>query len=301
MTTLLALTWAVVAATGAYLLLTDRLLWGRGPRPDNRTSERPSFLARQLTRLQQAGVSRLRVVEFVAVTVTLAVAGGILAVGVFGPGPVPVVVAVVTAVAPIAAIRGRRRARQEVAREAWPRMLEELRLQVVSLGRSIPQALFDVGARGPEEFHAAFSDARREWVATTDLERALAVLRDRLADATADAVCETLLIAHEVGGTDIDARLRALIDDRVQDLQGRKDARSKQAGVRFSRSFVLLVPGGMAIVGLLIGDGRAAYASPGGQLAVLVALGLLAGCWVWASRLLRLPEERRVFASGADP
>jgi tight adherence protein B len=160
-----------------------------------------------------------------------------------------------------------------------------------------PQALFDVGARGPEELRSAFDAAHREWAITTDLERALDVLRSRLADPTADAVCETLLIAYEVGGTDVDRRDRAVIDHRIQDLQGRKDARSKQAGVRFARTFVLLVPAGMALVGLLIGDGRAAYATAHGQVAVLVALALLAGCWWWASELLKLPEERRVFVT----
>jgi tight adherence protein B len=108
-------------------------------------------------------------------------------------------------------------------------------------------------------------------------------------------VCETLLIAHEVGGSDVDRRLSALIDDRIADLQGRKDAESQQAGVRFARWFVLVVPFGMALVGLTIGDGRAAFATVGGQIAVAVGLGLMALCWVWAGRLMRLPDEDRVF------
>ena len=45
----------------------------------------------------------------------------------------------------------------------------------------------------------------------------------------------------------------------------------------------------------LIGNGRAAYATPAGQAAVLLGLVLLAGCWFWAGGLLRLPEEERVF------
>jgi tight adherence protein B len=69
----------------------------------------------------------------------------------------------------------------------------------------------------------------------------------------------------------------------------------EDTGVRFARSFVLLVPAGMALVGLMIGDGRTAYASAAGQVAVLVALALLVLCWWWASELLKLPEERRVF------
>src|SRR5205085_2522237 len=83
--------------------------------------------------------------------------------------------------------------------------------------------------------------------------RTCAVLKSRLADPTADATCETLLVAHEIGGTDLDRRLASLVEDRIQDLHGRKDARAKQAGVRFARRFVLAVPVGMALAGLSIG------------------------------------------------
>jgi tight adherence protein B len=121
------------------------------------------------------------------------------------------------------------------------------------------------------------------------------VLKAGLADPTADAACETLLVAHEVGGTDLDRRLDALIEDRVIDVQGRKDARSKQAGVRFARRFVLLVPVGMALVGMTVGNGRAAYGTPWGQVMVAVGIACIVACWLWAGRLLALPEEERVF------
>ena len=174
-------------------------------------------------------------------------------------------------------------------------MIEELRLQATTLGRSIPQALFDVGGRAPVELRPAFAAAQREWLITTDFTRTLDVLKARLADPTADAVCETLLVAHEVGGTDLDRRLEALIDDRIQDTQGRKDARARQAGARFARRFVLIVPAGMALAGMSVGTGRAAYQTPTGQVLVVVAIALVIACWVWAGRIMQLPEEERVF------
>ena len=97
-------------------------------------------------------------------------------------------------------------------------------------------------ATGPLELRPAFAAAHREWLLSTDFARTLAVLKDQLADPTADATCETLLIAHELGGTDLDRRLDDLADDRRADTQDRKDALAKQAGVRFARRFVLIVP-----------------------------------------------------------
>jgi tight adherence protein B len=113
-------------------------------------------------------------------------------------------------------------------------MIEEIRIQAASLGRSIPQALFEVGRRGPIELRPAFEAAHREWLLSTDFERTVAVLKERLADPTADTACETLLIAHELGGADLERRLEALAEDRRKDMQNRKDARARQAGVCFS-------------------------------------------------------------------
>lgn len=292
---LLAFLLAVVAGYGVFLLYTALALGWRGvgvsPTPFRRRGR--SVQVQEL--LTQAGLDRVGVGEFAAVAAVLFGVGSGLAWLVFGGVVAPAAAGAAAALAPLGAAASRRAIRQEQAREAWPRMLEELRLQVVSLGRSVPQALFTVGARGPEELRPAFDEARREWVMSTDFERTLDVLRARLADATADAVCETLLIAHEVGGTDVDRRLRALVEDRITDLDGRKDARAEQAAARFARSFVLVVPLGMALVGLTIGSGRAAYQTPLGQVTVLVAFGLIAVCWVWASRMLRLPREERVF------
>ena len=297
---LLAFVLAVVAGYGVFLLHTSIAFGWRGlgvsPRPFRHRS-RSNRLDRLLT---EAGLERIGVGEFLGVTAVLFGIGSGLGWLVFGGVAAPAAVGLAVTAAPIGAAMSRRSARQAEAREAWPRMLEELRLQVVNLGRSVPQALFTVGARGPVELRAAFAAAHREWVMSTDFDRTLDVLRAGLADATADAVCETILIAHEVGGTDVDRRLRALVEDRIADLDGRKDALAEQAAARFARSFVLVVPVGMALVGLTIGSGRAAYATPLGQAAVLVAFGLIAACWVWASRLLRLPREERVFLGGGS-
>jgi tight adherence protein B len=285
---------ALAGAYGVHLLYTALTLgWrGIGVAPALGPPRARRSLADVLV---EAGSERIRVAEFVAVAAVLALVAGALAYAIWG-GPAPALVAGgVAAAVPVASARSRRRARRELARQAWPRMIEEVRLQTVTLGRSVPQALLTVGLSGPEELRPGFVAARREWLVSTDFGRTLDVLKAHLADPTADAVCETLLVAHDVGGTDVDQRLRALADDRIQDLQGRKDARSKQAGVRFARLFVLLVPVGMALVGLAIGDGRAAYRAPTGQVGVLVAFALMGLCWLWASHLLRLPEEERVF------
>ena len=286
---------AAIGAYGVYLLYTSIAFRWRGV---GLTPRRPKVLPRRKPLaewLAQAGLEGIRPGEFVTVMVVLFVAGGALTYALFGGVVSAFVAACFAATAPAVSHRTRRERIRAEAREAWPRLIEEMRLQTNSLGRSIPQALFDVGKRAPKELRPAFNAAEREWLISTDFERTVAVLKDRLADPTADAACETLLVAHEVGGSDIDRRLAALAEDRVQDLEGRKDARAKQAGVRFARRFVLVVPAGMALAGLSIGTGRAAYQTPLGQVLVVAGVAVVVACWMWAGGLLRLPSEERVF------
>lgn len=287
---------ASLAGTGVFLLYTAVVLGWRAVGPVSRF-QRPTRRARRRFRewLTQVGLGDVRVSEFVAVVGALAVLGALLGYVVFAGPLAALAVGAFAGSFPVAAYRRRRQARRGLAMDAWPRMIEEIRVLVGSSGRSIPQALFEVGRRAPAELTPAFEAAHREWLITTDFARTLGVLKAQLADPTADATCETLLIAHEVGGADLDQRLEALAEDRRQDVQGRKDARARQAGVRFARRFVLVVPLGMAVAGMSVGTGRAAYQTPVGQLLVVIGLALVVVCWIWAGQLMRLPEQERVF------
>jgi tight adherence protein B len=287
---------ALAGAYGVFLLYTAVVFrWrGLGFGPDRlRSGARPKAKAEQW--LAQAGLEGVGITEFLTVMAVLFVVGAGLTFAVLG-APLPALaVGGFAATYPAASYRARRQQRRARAAESWPRMIEEIALLTGSLGRSIPQALFEVGRGSPEEMRPAFAAAQREWLISTDFERSVAALKTGLADATADAACETLLVAHEVGGTDVQRRLTALVEDRVSDLQGRKDARARQAGARFARRFVLFVPVGMALVGLSIAGGHDAYRSAEGQLAAVAAIGMVVACWLWSGRIMRLPEEERVF------
>lgn len=245
--------------------------------------------------LTQAGLEEVELAQFAAVVASLFGLGAAVSFALFGGLLPSLVFGVFLGSLPVTAYRVRRHRRRARAHEAWPRMIEEIRVMTGAAGRSVPQALFEVGRRGPDEMRPAFDAAHREWLLTTDFERTLDVLKARLADPTADITCETLLIAHHLGGTDLEQRLTSLAEDRITDSQGRKDAVARQAGARFARWFTIVVPIGMALVGMSIGDGRSAYGTMYGQVLVVVALLIMITCWAYASHIMRLPEEQRVF------
>jgi len=292
-----ALLLSIIAGYGTHLLYTARLLGWSGVAPAPTATKEHRRRRTGSEWMIQAGLGSVGAGEFLLAISSMFLLGALLGLALFGSVLPMLAGGLFAASFPIAAYRQRRRNRLAIAQDAWPRMIEELRLLTSSVGRSLPQALFEVGAAGPEIMRPAFESAQREWMLTTDFEKTLRVLREQLADPTCDATCETLLIAHELGGTGIDRRLADLAQDRRDDVSYRKDVRARQSGVRFARRFVLLVPLGMAAAGLAVGNGRSAYTTPLGQLAVLSALAMMAVCWRWAGRMLRLPTEDRVFAS----
>lgn len=263
---------AACAAAGVHLLVAP------APRP-SRTVRRHLAAARTLQTPVLAG--------FVALGAGAAA---------FGPSPVVAVVAVCASWVPVAARNAAAGRRRAAGQAAWPQMIEELRILTGSVGRSVPQALLEVGQRSPEVLRPAFAMAQREWSLTGDFPAVVQLLKRELAEPTADATLETLLVAHEVGG-DLDRRLADLAEDRRRDLLERRAARSAMAGARLARAFVVVVPAGMLLAGLSVGQGAAAYRTSHGMLLVGAAAAMVAVCWWWAGSLMRVPAERRVLPS----
>lgn len=281
---------ATAGAAGVYLLVAA----GGRNAPTAGDDSAASHSRRDPERwLRQAGLLDVSVREFLVSSAIVGALTGAAAHMLFGGWVVTAAAAIPATAIPAAAYRERRRRRTALAHRAWPGLIEEVRTLTGAAGRSIPAALFEAGASAPEPLQQGFAAGWREWRVSTDFERTINVLRREFDDPTADATCETLLTAYEIGGTGVDRRLRDLAEDRRRDLDLRAEATARQAGVRFARRFVLIVPAAMALAGSSLGNGRDAFRTQQSQLLIVIALALIAVCWWWSSRLLRLPTEHR--------
>ncbi|MGH9273907.1 MAG: hypothetical protein ACRDZU_04595, partial [Acidimicrobiales bacterium] len=183
---MIAVGLAIAAATGTYLLYTALVLGWRDLRLRAWVAD-PSRRARRRDWLVQAGLADVPLRDVAGVVMALALMGGLAAFALFGGALPALATGLFAGTFPLASLRARRKARRAAAMDAWPRLLEELRILTSSLGRSIPQSLFEVGRRAPSELRRAFQDAEREWMLSTDFPRTIRVLKGALADPTADA------------------------------------------------------------------------------------------------------------------
>ena len=207
--------------------------------------------------------------------------------------PIAAAFAVISGAGPWALVRSRAGRRRAQLREVWPEVVDHL-TSGVRAGLSLPEAVAQIGERGPVELREPFRAFAQDYRSSGRFEESLVSLKSRLADPVADRVIEALRITRDVGGTDLGRLLRTLSTFLREDLRTRGELEARQswtvAGARIAAA------GPWVVLALLATrpEAASAYNTPMGAL----VLGLGALCSLVAYQLMlrigRLPQDARV-------
>jgi tight adherence protein B len=194
---------------------------------------------------------------------------------------------------PASAVLGRARRRRQSRRELWPEAVDNL-ASGVRAGLSLPEALGQLGARGPAPLRPPFVAFASDYRMTGNFTDALDALKERLSDPVGDRLCEALRITREVGGTDLGRLLRSLSLFLREDARTRSELQARQSWTVSAARLGAAAP--WLVLALLATrpESLAAYNRPAGALILLIG-GVST---LVAYRLMlfigRLPEEQRV-------
>ena len=276
-------------STGIGLLLIFRALTA-GPR---RTRRAHILGPRVAGLLQAAGIENVTPLGVGSLCVLSSVVAGTVVLVVSRTPPVATAFALMAAYAPVALVRSRVRRRRRDLAEVWPEAVDNL-ASAVRAGLSLPEALAQLGQRGPAPLRPAFSAFGRDYMASGRFGDCLDRLKMRLADPVGDRVIEGLRIAREVGGGDLGRMLRSLSRFLRDDARTRSELESRQAWVVNGARLAAASPWAVLLALSLQPEVIGRYRSPAGV--VVLGVGGVA-CFV-AYRLMvrlgRLPEQRRV-------
>ncbi len=250
-------------------------------------------------RLRRSG-ARVTVVQFAAGSVAAGVATVALIATVTGSPFVGIVPALAVAAIP-AAYFGRRRARTlRMVQAAWPDALRDV-LASVAAGRSLLQAVHEVGDHGPEPLREPFAQisARARMMG---LAAALEAAKEELADPVSDRVLEVLLLADETGGAIVTVVLADLVSSITKDLEVADQVETDGLEMRINARAVVALPWAV-LVALTAGRGpfRDFYRSGAGVATIAIGLVLSLAGFLLVTRLGRTPPEPRVLAARAKP
>lgn len=209
--------------------------------------------------------------------------------------PVAVAFSLIAGAVPTLMLRKRAHRRRAELREVWPDVVDNL-ASAVRAGMSLPDALAQLGHRGPPALRMPFARFADDYRMTGRFGESLDTLKANLADPTGDRIVESLRIAREVGGSDLGRLLRTLSAFLRDELRARSELETRQGWV--VNAAKLAVAGPWILLALLSFRTTSiqAYQQPAG-VGVLLAGGVVS---VVAYRVMvaigRLPEDARVLA-----
>jgi tight adherence protein B len=270
------------------------LLWRSGPRRgEQRATSQPSMTRRTTELLTAAGLAGLSATQFYAVSVGGGLLVAIVVAGVSKSPAIALAFGVIAGSGPLAFVRYRQRQRRTELREVWPEAVDNIG-SAVRAGMSLPEALAELGVRGPETLRPAFQRFGVDYRASGRFGQCLDRLKAELADPVGDRVIEALRVAREVGGSDLGRLLRTLSSFLRDDARTRAELETRQGWTVAAARLALAAP--WLMLGLLSLNPRAAraYDSGAGVIVLLVGAALSLFAYKLMLRIARLPQEERV-------
>ncbi len=201
--------------------------------------------------------------------------------------------AIMAAAAPSMLVAARARKRRRDLREVWPEVVDHL-ASGVRAGLSLPEAVGQLGERGPVELREPFARFAADYRATGRFAESLDLLKARLADPVADRIIEALRLTREVGGSDLGRLLRTLSTFLREDARTRGELEARQSWT--INSARLAAAGPWVVLAFLATRPETAQAfnRPAGVLVLAAGAGISVVAYRLMVRIGRLPEEGRV-------
>ena len=269
------------------------LVWRSFTPPAPRRSARPTRRDRAADLLAQAGIEAVTPGGLAASCLGV---GAVVLVGMYVVSHSPAIAlafACIASWAPVALVKHRARQRRSDLRALWPEVVDNL-ASGVRAGLSLPEALTQIGVRGPEELRRPFVRFGEDYRATGKFYDCLDRLKASLADPVGDRIVESLRMARQVGGSDLGRLLRTLSAFLREDARTRAELETRQGWTINAARLAVAAP--WIVLGLLSLRPQAvdAYNSAAGVVVLGVGGGLCLVAYRVMVRIGRLPEEVRV-------
>ena len=269
------------------------LVWRSFTPPAPRRPGRVSRRDRTADLLAQAGIESVTPGALVASCFGV---GGVVLVLMYAVSRSPAIAfafAVMAAYSPLALVRFRARQRRAELRDLWPEVVDNL-ASGVRAGLSLPEALTQVGVRGPQELRRPFARFGEDYRASGRFYECLDRLKASLADPVGDRIVESLRMARDVGGSDLGRLLRTLSAFLREDARTRAELETRQGWTVNAARLAVAAP--WIILALLSMRPEAvdAYNTPQGLVVLAVGGGVCLIAYRVMVRIGRLPHEERV-------
>jgi tight adherence protein B len=273
---------------GAGLFLVWWSFWEQ-PKP----ADRPPKVNRLEDLLASAGIERVTGTGLVATCLGLGIFVTLVFYAVSRSWPMAACFGLFGGWLPISLVRWRAKKRTAVLRQLWPDVVDHLR-SAIRAGLSLPEALIQLGAKGPEELRHVFRDFGADYRAGGQFDGSLNKLKDRLADPVADRIVEALRLTREVGGSDLGKLLGTLAEFLREDARTRSELEARQSWTVNAARLAVAAPWIVMVLLATRPEAVQAYNTPLGAGVLVGGLVVSLVCYSIMLRIGALPQDERV-------
>ncbi|MFC9332414.1 type II secretion system F family protein [Arthrobacter sp. NPDC057009] len=274
--------------TGAGLFLIWWSAWDQPARP--KRGPRPSRLHDLLL---SAGIEKVTGAGLIGTCLGLGAFATLAFFAVSRSWPISVCFGLFGGWLPVAVVKWRAKRRSAVLRRVWPDVVDHLR-SAIRAGLSLPEALIQLGDKGPEELRHVFRDFGSDYRSGGQFDASLNRLKERLADPVADRIIEALRLTREVGGSDLGKLLGTLAEFLRENARTRSELEARQSWTVNAARLAVAAPWFVMLLLVSRPEAVAAYNTPIGAAVLLGGLVVSLVCYSVMLKIGALPEEERV-------
>jgi tight adherence protein B len=274
--------------TGAGLFLIWWSAWDQPRRP-----ERGPRASRMHDLLLSAGIEKVTVAGLVGSCLGLGAFATMAFFAVSRSWPISVCFGLFGGWLPVAVVKWRAKRRSAVLRRVWPDVVDHLR-SAIRAGLSLPEALIQLGDKGPEELRPVFRDFGSDYRSGGQFDASLNRLKERLADPVADRIIEALRLTREVGGSDLGRLLGTLAEFLRENARTRSELEARQSWTVNAARLAVAAPWIVMLLLVSRPEAVAAYNTPMGAAVLLGGLVVSLVCYSVMLKIGALPQEERV-------
>lgn len=194
---------------------------------------------------------------------------------------------------PMTVLRWRAKKRSAMLRQLWPDVVDHLR-SAIRAGLPLPEALIQLGDKGPAELRPIFRDFGADYRAGGHFDGSLNKLKQRLADPVADRIIEALRLTREVGGSDLGKLLGTLAEFLRENARTRSELEARQSWTINAARLAVAAPWIVMILLATRPEAIHAYNTPMGAAVLLGGLVVSLICYTVMLKIGALPQDERV-------
>ena len=175
----------------------------------------------------------------------------------------------------------------------WPELVDDLH-SAIRAGLSLPQAFGQLHQNAPESLKPAFEESLSRYRVTNNFRTALRAFADEANDPAADNFAAALILASELGGTDLGVVLRALSESLRAEQSLTQELVARQSWTVNGARLAVAAPWVIVLLLSFRSESRTVYLSSGGLRLLELCLGISVLAYLLMMRIGRLPKPVRL-------